>query len=107
MRDKNGDVAESDEITAAGRLIARLDPDDRLSATVVHFESSICGDAWIQWSKGKTLRDVNPETAFAFLQDSVPGLNKRTAERRAHTLVVWYEALIEHHYAAGSRAPRT
>lgn len=94
-----GLVADSDELTAAGRLIARLGVDDRLRTTVVYFESSICGDAWIRWSDGKTLRDVKPETALDFLLASVPGLSKDTARRRAVTLSAWYRILIKYHYA--------
>jgi hypothetical protein len=95
-----GLVAESDELTAAGRLIARLGVDDRLRTTVVYFESSICGDAWIRWSEGKTLLDVTPETAVDFLLASVPGLSEDTARRRAVTLSAWYRILIQYHYAA-------
>lgn len=95
-----GLVAESDELTAAGRLIARLGNDDRLRTTVVYFESSICGDAWIRWSGGKTLLDVKPETALDFLLASVPGLSGDTAKRRAVTLNAWYRILIKHHYAS-------
>ena len=94
-----GFLTESDELTAAGRLITRLGSEDRLRATVVHFESSICGDAWIRWSKGKTLLDVEPETVTDFLRDSVPGLSKITAARRAQTLIRWHSVLVEHHYA--------
>jgi hypothetical protein len=100
-----GLLTESGDITAAGRLIARLDEPERLRAAVVYFESSVCGDAWIRWSQGKTLLDVNPDTAFEFLQQSVPGLNQVTAERRAQTLMAWHGALIGAHYAAGERAP--
>lgn len=95
-----GLVAESNELTAAGRLIARLGVDDRLKTTLVYFESSICGDAWIRWSGGKTLHDVKSETAMDFLLASVPGLSADTARRRAVTLSAWYRILIKYHYAA-------
>lgn len=94
-----GLIAESGELTSAGRLIARLGDVDRLRATVVYFESSTCGDAWIRWSSGKTLLDVNPETAADFLMASVPGLSKDTAHRRAKTLIAWHRELVAHHYA--------
>ncbi len=95
-----GLVTESDELTAAGRLIARLGGDARLKTTLVYFESSICGDAWIRWSGGKNLLDVKPETAIDFLLACVPGLSEETARRRAVTLSAWYRILIEYHYAA-------
>ncbi|AKT44169.1 hypothetical protein [Chondromyces crocatus] len=106
-----GLLGDSGELTAAGRLIARLGDEDRLRATVVHFESSICGDAWIQWSRGRTLREVDPNSAPAFLEASVPGLSESTAGRRAQTLMAWHRALSAYHYAAEaadettSRAP--
>ena len=95
-----GFLEESDALTAAGRLIARLGADDRLRTTVVYFESSICGDAWIRWSEGKTLLDVKPDTAVDFLLASVPGLAEETARRRAVTLNAWYRVLLEYHYAS-------
>lgn len=96
-----GLLTESDELTAAGSHIVRLDAEDRLRTAVVYFESSVCGNAWIEWSEGKTLLDVNPDEAFDFLQESVPGLNAVTAERRAQTLVAWHRLLSGYHYAAG------
>lgn len=93
-----GFLTESGEVTAAGRLIARLGGEERLRATVVHFESSRCGDAWIQWSRGKTLLDVRPESAHDFLAECVPGLSQVTVGRRVKTLVAWYRALRDHHY---------
>jgi hypothetical protein len=94
-----GLIDEDSDVTPAGRLIARLSPDDRLRTTVVHFESSLCGDAWIRWSQGNTLKDVDPETAFEFLRARVPSLSEDTAKRRAQTLSAWHHDLIEHHYA--------
>jgi hypothetical protein len=94
-----GFLTESDELTAAGRLTARLGAEDRLRVTVVHFESSRCGDAWIQWSGGRTLLDVDPYSAADFLRQSVPNLTGETTGRRAQTLIGWYKTLIAHHYA--------
>ncbi len=92
-------LTESGGVTPAGRVIARLSPDERLRATVVHFESSVCGEAWIQWSNGRTLLDVSPDTAFEFILASVPNLSRATAKRRAQTLMTWYKSLIPYHYA--------
>lgn len=100
-----GLVSPSGEVTPAGRLIARLGPEERLRATVVHFESSPCGDAWIRWSSGRTLLDVDPRVAADFLLASVPGLSASTAARRARTLQAWHRALAGHHYAAPPSAP--
>lgn len=94
-----GLIAESNELTSAGRLVARLDPEDRLRTTVVYFESCTCGDAWIRWSGGKTLLNVDPEAAARFILESVPDLAPNTAHRRAKTLSAWHRALINYHYA--------
>lgn len=94
-----GLLSESNELTVAGRQIARLDAGERLRATVVYFESSRVGDAWIRWSGGRTLLDVDPEKAYDFLRESTPDLSDATARRRAQTLVVWHRALVKHHYA--------
>lgn len=95
-----GLLTESGEVTSAGRSIARMGPEERLRATVVQFESSVCGKAWIDWSKGRTLLDVSPDTASEFLEANVLDLSKATASRRAHTLQAWYKSLIPYHYDA-------
>lgn len=94
-----GFFKESGEVTAAGRLISRLDPKARIKAAVVHFESSRCGDAWIRWSKGKTLLDVQPDSAYEFLRKCAPGLSKNTRERRVKTLIAWHQTLCNYHYS--------
>lgn len=98
-----GIISGRDELTGAGRLIGRLKGEDRLRATVIQFESSVCGEAWIRWSQGQSLRDVKPMSAFDFIVAMVPGLSQETARRRAQTLNGWYKALIEHHYIATGR----
>jgi hypothetical protein len=94
-----GLLTESGGVTPAGRLVARLGAEERLRATVVHFESSACGEAWIRWSNGRTLLDVSPDTALDFIVACVPQLSIHTAKRRAQTLMAWYKELIPHHYA--------
>ena len=95
-----GLLDDSCVLTAGGRLIARLSTiEDRLRATVVHFESSSCGDAWIRWAEKQTLKNLDPDSAFAFLRSCCPGLKESTARRRAQTLQAWYRRLEPHHYA--------
>jgi hypothetical protein len=94
-----GFLSESDELTPAGKQMARLSAAERLRVTVVHFESCVCGNAWIQWSGKKTLREVQPESATEFLRRCVPGLSDYTAARRAQTLIAWYRALADYHYS--------
>ncbi|MEO7595711.1 MAG: AAA family ATPase, partial [Byssovorax sp.] len=95
-----GLLTESGEVTSAGRSIARMGPEERLRAAVVQFESSVCGKAWIDWSKGRTLVDISPDTAFEFIKANVLDLGETTASRRAHTLKTWYKTLIPYHYDA-------
>jgi hypothetical protein len=100
-----GLLTEADEPTPAGRLIARLPAEHRLRAASVLFEASVCGDAWIRWSGGRTLLDVSPARAADFLRASVPGLSKDTADRRAQTLASWHRALAGPHYARTRSGP--
>jgi hypothetical protein len=95
-----GLLTESGEVTSAGRAIARVGTAEQLRATVVHFESSVCGKAWIEWSKGRTLLDVSPDTAFDFIKANVLDLGQDTARRRASTLTTWHKTLIPYHYDA-------
>lgn len=95
-----GLLTESGEVTSAGRAIARMKLGEQLRATVVQFESSVCGKAWIEWSKGRTLVDVSPDTAFEFIEANVLDLGKNTALRRSRTLRTWYQILIPYHYDA-------
>ncbi len=95
-----GLLAESGEVTSAGRALARAGAEEQLRATVVHFESSVCGKAWIEWSKGRTLLDVPPDTALDFIKANVLDLGEDSARRRAITLTAWYKTLIPYHYDA-------
>jgi len=90
---------EEDELTPGGQIFGRLPDEDQLRTCVVHFESSICGEAWIRWSVGNTLLDVRPESSADFLKDCSSGLSEDTQLRRAKTLSNWYGLLIPHHYA--------
>lgn len=95
-----GLLTESREVTSAGRSIAKMVPEERLRATVVQFESSVCGKAWIAWSKGRTLLDISPDTAVDFIKANVLEMEGSTVLRRANTLNTWYKTLIPYHYDA-------
>jgi len=100
-----GYLTEEEALTPGGHIVAGLDREERLRVTVVRFESSACGGAWIRWSGGRTLLDVDPASAADFLKTSAPGLGKDTCERRAQTLAGWHRALVPHHYAPKRAAP--
>ncbi|GAB4539388.1 MAG: hypothetical protein Tsb0020_53140 [Haliangiales bacterium] len=86
-------------LTPAGDQVVRLadQPDEQLIATVAHFEGSRCGRAWIRWSGGDDLADIDPDSAEPFLRAVVPTLNPVTARRRAQTLQAWHRELIPFH----------
>ena len=94
-----GFLDESDRLTLAGRQIARLTNEHRMRATVVYFESSVCGDGWIRWAKKQTLLEVEPESAQQFIEQCVSGLSATTVDRRVQTLMAWHADLIPYHYS--------
>lgn len=86
-------------MTSAGHQLLRLSSDERLAFTAVAFEGTRVARSWIEWSEGRTLLDVDPESAKAFLEDTVTDLSGSTPGRRAKTLAAWHRALAKHHYA--------
>lgn len=95
-----GLLAEDDTLAAAGRHFARLDANHRFKSTVVLFENCDIGEAWIAWSKGSTLLDVDPSQARQFLEARTDGLNGQTLDRRAQTLQAWWSSLRPFHYSS-------
>ena len=95
-----GLLDEDETLTAAGRLVVGLPEAERWRTCVVFFESSVCGEAWIRWSKGSSLLDVDADSAESFLAICAPGLHGETVGRRAQTLRSWHHTLAPHHYAA-------
>ncbi len=95
-----GFLDDSKKLTPAGRQLVRLrHRESRLSATVVHFESSVCGERWIQWSNADTLLGVDATSARQFIQECAAGLNGETTKHRAQCLAAWHAELIQYHYA--------
>lgn len=78
--------------TPAAVHVARVAPDARLRHALQRFEASDVGGAWIVWAGASRLCEVEPSTAERFLADASIGLSPSTIERRAKTLVAWYEA---------------
>jgi hypothetical protein len=90
---------DDNQLTSVGeQVLALADRETRLSALAVQFETSRCGWRWVQWSKGKSLLDVKPTTAEAFLVSSAPVLSASTAKRRARTLETWCGVLQPQHF---------
>lgn len=95
-----GLLDEDGVVTPAGRQLLRVDEPHRSQFLAVLFESSRCGSAWIEWSGGKTLLNVDPESAEAFIDARSIGVTGSTIGRRVQSLKSWWAALAPHHYAA-------
>lgn len=83
---------DDDEIaTPAGRALIVLLHDERIMRMAHAFEASAAGQAWLEWSKCKTLEQLRPETAQRFLDERVyfPKQDATTKPRRVHTLSKW------------------
>lgn len=81
-------------ITSAGRFLAsKTDKKARLEFLADRFESSDFGWGWMKWSGVKTMRELNPSTASAFIEECVAGLNEKTSRRRSSTLTKWLQIL--------------
>lgn len=99
-----GILDEDRALTAAGRQVIRLAGADRHSLVAVLFETSRVGDAWIAWSQVKSIAEVDPTTATAFITECSRGLSGSTIPRRASTLETWASTLAPHHYSRKSRS---
>ncbi len=93
-----GLMNRNDSLTTAGEQLGRMNREQRLAATAVHFESSECGSRWVQWAKAHTLGEVDPESAEAFLSEWSE-LTGQTVGRRAKTLKGWLTTLLPFHYS--------
>ena len=99
-------IDDEAQLTPVGMQLLRLDdPTARLAALAVQFETSRCGWRWVDWSSGKSLLDVLPQSAEQFLRESTPSLSLSTAKRRARTLEAWCRALQEVHFLRFLRRP--
>ena len=67
--------------------------EQRMNIAAIRFESSDCGWAWLKWNDKKSVDELDPTTATAFLIEQCPSLSKNTAERRAKTLSMWQREL--------------
>lgn len=77
-------------LTSSGFQISQLSSlEEKLEYTIGKFENSKVGWAWIHWSNGITLKDIDPNTAEDFLQEVGHGLSENTSRRRAKTIKVW------------------
>jgi hypothetical protein len=92
-----GYLNEENALTLAGKQLVGLEAQDRIRTTVVQFERSECGYAWIKWSDGRTLRDVRADSAQDFLTQRSE-LSESTVRRRAQTLRAWHHTLVPLHY---------
>ncbi|MBY7969339.1 hypothetical protein KW445_06700 [Vibrio fluvialis] len=84
-----GYLNAANQPTSAAMQFNQLSREQKLQSAAMRFQSSDCGWAWINWSKGKTLLDIPDGSGFEFLLHCVPSLNENTAGRRSKTLNSW------------------
>ncbi|WP_016955941.1 DUF6575 domain-containing protein [Catenovulum agarivorans] len=81
-------------ITSAGRcLVSKETKEAKYEYLADRFESSDFGWAWLKWAKVRNITELEPSTAYQFMEDSVKGLSKDTKKRRATTLISWLSLL--------------
>ncbi|MBL8918117.1 MAG: DEAD/DEAH box helicase family protein [Myxococcaceae bacterium] len=83
--------------TAAGRALATLSPNAQLARFAVAFELSPCGKEWIEFSKARTLLEVQAATAGEFLRARARTLPETMVRRRQSSLRKWLAAAQQHH----------
>lgn len=83
--------------TDRARALEALSENKRLALTAVYFEDAPIGRAWRAWAGKGKLKDVDPQTAQAFLEECVRGLSGTTPKRRASTLRTWFSELMSHY----------
>jgi len=102
-----GFLSPAGRLTCAGRALLSLDVNARWARFAIAFEHSVCGQAWVEWYRAKSLCNVDHRTAKQFLTQAA-GLSGEMLVRRSGTLSSWWRAFVPFHPARQSEpAPRT
>ncbi|AAZ24264.1 DUF6575 domain-containing protein [Colwellia psychrerythraea] len=88
-----GLLSKNNAINSVGYQFSTMSYAQKMNIVAIRFESSDCGWAWLKWSNKKSVDELDPSTATAFLIEKCPSLSKNTAERRAKTLSMWQREL--------------
>lgn len=88
-----GLLSKNNAINSVGYQFSTMNYAQQMNIVAIRFESSDCGWAWLKWSNKKSVDELDPSTATAFLIEKCPSLSKNTAERRAKTLSMWQREL--------------
>tara|TARA_R110000772_G_scaffold268718_1_gene397935 strand:+ start:21714 stop:23009 length:1296 start_codon:yes stop_codon:yes gene_type:complete len=88
-----GLLSRNNAINSVGYQFVTMSHEQRMNIAAIRFESSDCGWAWLKWNDKKSVDELDPTTATAFLIEQCPSLSKNTAERRAKTLSMWQREL--------------
>lgn len=83
---------ESNVLTSRGQYLTELPEIDRYEVTMLFFESSPVGFAWLRYSGVYSALDLKPESAEPFLRFQCSDLAEATVGRRAQTLRYWVKA---------------
>ncbi|MGB1249302.1 MAG: DUF6575 domain-containing protein [Candidatus Promineifilaceae bacterium] len=85
-------------LTPAGRYVnAQADKESKYQILADRFESTEFGWAWMKWARVKSMVELDPTTATAFLNHSARGLADGTKRRRSTALSSWLTKLQPHH----------
>ncbi|MBW4485887.1 MAG: hypothetical protein KME14_25460 [Tildeniella torsiva UHER 1998/13D] len=83
---------KSNVLTSRGQYLAGLSEIDRYDVTMLFFESSPVGFAWLRYCGVYSALDLSPESAEPFLKTQCSDLAEATVGRRAQTLRYWVKA---------------
>ncbi|WP_172562587.1 DUF6575 domain-containing protein [Vibrio furnissii] len=83
--------------SAPGRILSlKLSKAAQYQFLADRVESSDFGWAWMNWAKVSNISELDPNSAEAFIRESVKGLKRGTIPRRASTLNSWITVLKEY-----------
>lgn len=81
---------ENYSITSRGKYLLTLPQvNDRYKVVMLLFESSPIGFAWLRYCKKQSVLDIDPDSAYAFLESRSSNLSMNTIGRRSRTLRSW------------------
>jgi hypothetical protein len=83
---------ENNALTSRGQYLSGLSGDERYNATMLFFESSPVGFAWLRYSNVYSALNLDPGSAESFLRSQCSDLAEATVGRRAQTLRYWVQA---------------
>ena len=81
-------LSDEGTLLPAGATLVALPSSRRYDHLAIQFEVSTCGQAWMKWAGVARVADLDPETAFEFLEKK-SNLTDAMIKRRGRTLRRW------------------